>query len=107
MRCLTLLTIGLALAGVAPSTALSHNSGYAFPERAIRARASALRYVFNQLFPNFAPHEVRCWGLNPKRLSNGTRGYAHIRCRIESMDVPDFIYHWDSRGELVTTRAWG
>ena len=88
------------------SAAPSHNSGYAFPERAIRQRESGLRYFFNQYFSQFGPHEVHCRGLSPTRLRSGARGYLHIRCRIESMSVPDFIYHLDRRGRVVVTRAW-
>ena len=86
-------------------SAAAHNNSWAFQPAAIRTRRNNLRFLFNRIFPDWGPHEVRCWGLGPVRFNDGSRGYIHIRCRVESMNVPDFLYHLDRRGRLVTTRV--
>lgn len=85
----------------------AHPSPYAWTTIDVRRRESGLRWVFNRTFPDYGPHEVRCWGYDRVRLSRGGTGYRHIRCRIESMAVPDFIYHIDNRGRTRVARAWG
>lgn len=103
---LAVLAVGIALAGSVSEVALTHNNNYAFPEREIRGRAAALRWLMNQTFPDWGPHETRCRGLGATRMRNGSRGYIHIRCRVESMRIPDFIYHINNRGRMVVTRSW-
>lgn len=100
----TLVTVVMLFLSV--PVAEAHNNRYAFSARDVRGRQVGLRYVSNQLFPAFGPHEVRCWGLGPVRLQGGGRGFVHIRCRVETMNVPDFIYHHDARGKVVATRSW-
>jgi hypothetical protein len=90
------------LLGVATATA--HRNDWAFPESQVRVREVGLRYSFNRLFPQFAPHEVNCKGLIPTRLKGGAPGFIHIRCRIETIVVPDFMYHLNARGRVVVTR---
>lgn len=92
--------------GVFTPASAAHQNGYAFEARDVKIRQNGLRWVFNRTFPDWGPHEVRCRGLNPTTMRGGGRGYFHIRCEIVSMNVPDFIYHLNSRGEMFARRAW-
>ena len=86
-------------------SAAAHNSGYAFTSGAVRTRQNNLRFVFNRSFPDWGPHQVRCRGVGPTTLQSGGRGYAHIRCTVLTMNVPDFIYHINGSGQEFTTRS--
>jgi hypothetical protein len=96
---------GRLSSGLTGESAAAHNNGWAFPASAIRKRKNALRFTLNRLFPDWGPHQIRCWGLGPVSLRNGSLGYVHIRCRAESMPIPDFLYHLSAGGRLVTTRV--
>jgi hypothetical protein len=102
----TSVALVLVAAGALASSAAAHNNGYAFPAQAVRIKQNNLRWVFNQQFPDWGPHQVRCRSLNPTILRSGARGYVHIRCTILTMNVPDFIWHIDNHGQEYTTRSW-
>ena len=92
----------LALAG----SASGHRSNYAFEARDVKIKQNNLRWVFNRTFPDWAPHQVACRGQGRTTMRGGGIGYVHIRCEIISMNVPDFIWHLNARGEEFTTRSW-
>jgi hypothetical protein len=102
----TVATLAVSATLLLPSAAGAHNNGYAFPARDVRIKQNNLRWVFNRTFPDWGPHVVRCWGLGRTRMRGGAVGYIHIRCRVETMNVPDFIWHINNQGEEFTTRAW-
>lgn len=101
-----LVLVVLAASSLATSAA-AHNNGYAFEARDVRIKQNNLRFVFNRMFPDWGPHQVRCRGQGPTTMRGGGKGYVHIRCSILTMNVPDYIWHIDSRGEDFTTRSWG
>lgn len=106
------IVVGAILAALVLSPAVevaaAHENGYAFNARQVRIRQNNLRYTFNSLpaFKAWGPHVVRCRGLNPVTLRDDSRGYRHVRCIVETMNIPDFIYHINGNGRVVTTRAW-
>lgn len=102
---LAIVVLGLCLS-VFTRGAAAHNNGYAFEAPDVKIRQNGLRWVFNRTFPDWGPHEVRCRGLGQTTMRGGGRGYIHIRCEIVSMNVPDFIYHLNSNGQMFATRAW-
>jgi hypothetical protein len=98
----------IAVSALLAPAATAHNNNYAFQAREVRIKQNNLRYLFNSLpaFEDWGPHVVRCRGLNPVTMRDGSRGYRHIRCVVETMNVPDFIYHINANGKVFTTRAW-
>jgi hypothetical protein len=93
-----------ATTGLQPS-AVSHNSGYAFTQHDVMVRRTALRWALNRIFPDFAPVDVTCWGLNPVSLRSGGTGFRHVRCTT-GLNIPDFVYHLDRNGDFFVTRSW-
>jgi hypothetical protein len=93
-------------AGALADSAAAHDNGYAFTARAVRTKQNNLRFSFNQSFPDWGPHQVRCRGLEPTTLQHGGRGYLQIRCTVLTMNVPDFIWHINGSGQEFTTRSW-
>ena len=93
---------GTAAGGAAGASGLS--DGYAFPAHQVFVRQGLLAHLFDTTFPDLAPIEVKCWGVRPVSLVGGGRGYTTIRCTV-SLNVPDFVYHLDSRGRVYVTRV--
>jgi hypothetical protein len=87
-----------------PSVA-SHSTGYAFTRHDVMVRRTGLRWALNRIFPDFAPVDVTCRGLNPVSLRSGGMGFRHVRCTT-GLNIPDFIYHPDRNGDFFVTRSW-
>lgn len=107
LRRLMIASAVVCCGAAAAMPASAHNNGYAFEARDVRIKQNNTRWLFNRTFPDWGPHTVRCWGLGATRMRNGSRGYVHIRCQIETMNVPDFIWHINASGSEFTTRSWG
>ena len=88
----------------APAAA-SHMSGYAFTRHDVMVRRTGLRWVLNRTFPDFAPVDVSCRGLNRVTMRSGETGFRHVRCTT-GLNIPDFIYHLDRNGNFFVTRTW-
>lgn len=84
--------------------ASGRSDGYAFPAHQVFVHQGLLAHVFDTAFPSLAPVEVRCRGIGAVTLVGGERGYTTIRCTV-SLNVPDFVYHLDSRGRVYVTRV--
>jgi hypothetical protein len=100
---------GIALAVLAvmliPAGANAHENGWLFTKKAVRAKQVQLRVTFNRLFPQLGPHEVSCRGITAKPMRDGSTGYVHVRCQIETLVVPDFLYHLNAQGRIFATRV--
>jgi hypothetical protein len=100
----TLAALALVSAGTAQGSSMRAEA-WAFPAHQVLVKQGLLRRVLNDAFSSVAPIEVHCRGLHPVALASGGRGFLQIRCTT-SLNIPDFIYHLDSRGKQYVTRSW-
>jgi hypothetical protein len=98
--------ICIAVLGAMATPAPAHNTPWLFSAHQVLVRQGLLQWLLDREFTDLAPIVVQCHGLNPACMQHGGTGYAHIRCTT-SLNIPDFIYHLDRRGNVFATRAWG
>jgi hypothetical protein len=102
VRFLALVALVVSM-GVITSGASARSDSYAFAAHDVFVHQGLLAHSMDYLFPSLAPIQVKCWGVGAVTLRGGGRGYNTIRCTV-SLQIPDFIYHLDARGNQYVTR---